>query len=72
MRSVLNAPGGWDNTAELLAEQVDLSNVIVRILQVVNSERPPQGDIPRRPRPYEAPVEPETVDLAGLNNFLEV
>jgi hypothetical protein len=68
----VQAPGGWDNNTEILAAIFDAIQVQIRQFQTVNSERAPQGDLPRIPRPYEVEEEPETVDLTQLNSFLEV
>ncbi len=69
-RAENSAPNGWDNTTEMVAELIDTTHGIIRILQAVHTQNPPTGDLPRVPRPYEKPAEPKTVSIAGLADFL--
>jgi hypothetical protein len=49
----MDAPLGWDNTTELLAETVDTLNLLARMFYNANSERPNSDELPRVQRPYD-------------------
>jgi hypothetical protein len=69
-RAGKNAPGGWDNTTEMVAELIDTTHGVLRVLQVAHLKDPPTGDLPRVPRPYETTVAPKTLTLSELSGFL--
>ena len=72
-RKRLNAPMGWDNSAELLASVVDAIQALTRLYINAHSEYP-IDPIEPIPRPYGAPVEPvkpKTVSFAELCDFVK-
>ena len=70
-RSRLQAPMGWTNNTEMAATQVDLLQVIARILYNSNAKDPETSPLSPVQRPWEAAPVQETLTIAQFNTLLE-
>ena len=70
-RSRMKAPMGWDNAIEMAASQVDLLQVIARILYNSNAKDPETSPLIQVQRPWAEPVKPTTLSIAQFNSLLE-
>ena len=71
MRKHEGESADWTLQTELEATQVDLLQVILRILQIAHLENPPQDEIQLVRRPHTITPERETKSLDALGDFLK-
>jgi hypothetical protein len=71
MRKHEGESADWTLQTELQASQVDLLQVILRILQIAHLENPPTDQIQPVRRPNTVIPEPETKSLDALGDFLK-
>jgi hypothetical protein len=71
-RKALNAPSGWDNQIELLAQTVDALHSLIHVTIQLNSDGRTSLDDPYRvPRPFEKPEPLPLVAGKELEDFLK-
>ena len=71
VRQQMDAPLGWDNNTELLAQTVDNLSLLARMFYNANSERPNTDELPRVQRPYAKDEAPTVTSVDEIRNFLE-
>ena len=71
VRKRMGTPMGWDNTTEQTASVVDSLQMLIRLYVNANSDASDSSPVARVPRPYEAPVVPESISLGAFANLVK-